>query len=60
MKVKIADKIYDSENEPIMIILSDADKKNISNMCPECTKYLSYPEKFFKNDDIVYAWMKTD
>ncbi len=27
MKVKIGDKIYDAENEPIMIILNDSDKK---------------------------------
>jgi hypothetical protein len=44
MKIKIGDKIYDSENEPIMVILSEQDKKNIKNMLPEATKYCSYPE----------------
>ena len=34
MKVKIGDKIYDSEQEPIMVILNDADKNNIKNMLP--------------------------
>lgn len=44
MKVKIGTKIYDSEKEPIMIVLSDVDKENITNMLPECTKFCSYPE----------------
>ena len=45
MKVKIGNKIYDSSEEPIMIILSDDDKFNISHMRKEDTKYLSYPDK---------------
>ncbi len=45
MKVKIKNKIYDSEKEPIMIVLSESDKTNISNMSKEYTKYLSFPDK---------------
>lgn len=44
MKVKIGDTIYDSETEPIMVILSESDKQNIANMLPEATKYCSYPD----------------
>ena len=44
MKVKIGEKIYDSEKEPIMVILSESDKENISNMSPEATKYCSFPD----------------
>ncbi len=52
MKVKICDKIYDSEQEPIMVILSEVDKKNIANMHPEATKYCVYPtEEKYTNDD---------
>jgi len=43
MKVKIGNTIYDSEEEPIMVILSQKDKENIKNMAPYCTKYCSYP-----------------
>lgn len=43
MKVKIGDTVYDSEKEPIMIIISNDDKKNIENMLPEATKYCSFP-----------------
>ena len=45
MKVKIGEKIYDSEKEPIMVILSESDKENISNMLPEATKYCSFPDE---------------
>ncbi len=44
MKVKIKDIIYDSELEPIMLIMDKTDKENISNMISTATKYCSYPE----------------
>lgn len=43
MKVKINNKIYNSNQEPIMLILDEKDKKNISNMVESATKYISYP-----------------
>ena len=58
MKVKIGDKIYDSAEEPVMVILTDGDKKNIANMLPECSKYCSYPDDTFKSDDDAYKWME--
>jgi hypothetical protein len=57
MKVKIGEKIYDSEKEPIMVILSDADKKNIHNMLPTATKYCSFPDEIPLED--VKEFMKT-
>lgn len=56
MKIKIGNKVYDGENEPIMVILTDADKKNITNMLPECTKYCQYPEDGFDEKEID-KWM---
>lgn len=44
MLVKIGDLIYDSNEEPIMLILDENDKRNISNMLPEATKYISFPD----------------
>ena len=32
MKVKVDNKMYDSTNSPIMVILEDRDKENIANM----------------------------
>jgi hypothetical protein len=44
MKVKIGEKIYDTENEPVMIILNDKDKQNIANMHPNADSYCGYPD----------------
>ena len=44
MKVKIKDQIYDSNEEPIMLILTDIEKEHIRDMPSECTKYASAPD----------------
>jgi hypothetical protein len=44
MKVKIGEAIYDSEAEPIMLILSAEEKGHIANMAEWATKYCSAPE----------------
>ena len=58
MKVKIGDKIYDGAIEPVMVILTDDDKANISNMPPNNFKYLSYPEEEMTNEEAL-LFMKT-
>ena len=42
MKVKIGVKVYDSKDQPIMIILSEKDKDNIINMHPKATRYACF------------------
>lgn len=54
MKVKIKEFIYDSEEEPIVILLSEQDKKNISNM-GDAIKYCSFPDSMDEED--VKAFM---
>ena len=44
MKVKINDKIYDSNETPIMLILTDEEKEHIANMDMDDTKYCSFPQ----------------
>ncbi len=44
MKVKIGDKIYGPEKEPIMVIFEPQDKKLIANMLPNTKKYCVYPD----------------
>ena len=44
MKVKIGNKIFNPEEEPIMIILNDKDKENIKNMKVTATKYICFPK----------------
>jgi len=57
MKVKIDDRIYDSENEPIMLILNDADKNNISNMGSQM-KYCSFPDDDTWTEEQIREFMK--
>ena len=73
MKVKIGDKICDAEDEPIMLILSETDKKNIGNMHFDATKYCVFPDnsdlgkikEFMKVEDtfdtgpIVLEWKRS-
>lgn len=57
MKVKIDDKIYDSENEPIMLILSKEEKNNIGQM-EEQTKYCSFPDDDTWTEEQIKEFMK--
>lgn len=59
MKVKIFDKIYDANEQPIMIILTEQDKKNIANMHPDATKYACFPDTGFEKE-FIERWMKTE
>ena len=56
MKVKIGDTTYDSNNQPIMLILSDRDKENIRKMDPEAMKYAEFPKGYTKEE--AEEWMK--
>lgn len=63
MKVKIGDKIYDGEKEPVMVILSQDEREQIANMRPETTKYCIYPsdEYWIENDfERIKSWMNLD
>ena len=55
MKVKVGDTVYDGAVVPVMVILSDADKNNIANMLPECTKYASFPDGISEAE--IGVWM---
>lgn len=56
MKIKVRNKIYDGEEEPIMLILSNKDKENIMNMAIEATKYCEWPRELFTKSEID-DWM---
>lgn len=57
MKVKVGDTIYDGEEEPVMVILTEQDKKNIANMHDDAMRYCSYPEEAFNDHDDARQWM---
>lgn len=52
MLVKIGNKVYDSNKEPIMIVLSKQAKDNIANMLPDRMRYCEYPSKGYTENDI--------
>ncbi len=58
MLVKIGSILYDSNAEPIMLILDDQDKSNISSMDPKCQKYCSYPAEM--DPDEARKFMRID
>lgn len=63
MKVKVGDKIYDGENEPVMVILSKEEKEQIADMSPDATTYCIYPstnEWTANNHEKIRAWMNVN
>lgn len=58
MKVKVGDKMYSGDEQPIMVILTDGDKRNITNMLPEATKYAEYPDTYDQEE--VLRWMEEE
>lgn len=58
MRVKIGSKIYDSHDEPIMIILEEYNKEDISNMADEARKYCEFPDEY--NEDEIKEFMRID
>lgn len=56
MLVKINDKIYDSNEEPILLVLEDFEKDHIANMGDQ-KKYCSFPEDY--DIEKIKEFMKT-
>jgi len=59
MKVKIGNKIYDADKEPIMIIFGSEEEKsllasNISNMASDTRKYCEFPNGFSEDAILVF------
>ena len=52
MKVKIGNTIIDSEDEPIMLILSAQDKVNINAMLTDASKYCSFDGDMYTQEQI--------
>ena len=63
MRVKIGNKIYDGNEEPVMIILNKGEKQQIADMAPDATKFCQCPatEEWSANDYArLKEWMETD
>jgi hypothetical protein len=57
MKVKIGDKIYDGNVEPICLILTEDDKQDIRKMTPKATRYCQYPDEGYSYEAIC-EWVE--
>lgn len=63
MRVKVGDTVYDSDEEPVMVILTPKDRENISRMPPGNTKYCVYPPEgrwVAHNFEGIKQWMLLD
>jgi hypothetical protein len=61
MKVKVGNKIYDGKKEPVMVILTEGEKKQIAEM-GKAKKYCVYPStKYWTTDNYknIKEWMKS-
>jgi len=54
MKVIVGNKVFDGNDVPVMVDLSDEDKANIGNMHADKRLYVAFPESFPRGD--VEAW----
>ena len=55
MKVKIGDKIFDANDEPVLLIFNSEMERttvgqHLLNMPPEARKYCTYPDNMDEND----------
>ena len=46
VRIKVGDRWYDMRDGPIMVELSEVDKKNIKNMNPECSRYAEFTDEY--------------
>ena len=63
MKIKVGDKIYDANEEPVMLIFENEMQKvavgqHLINMAEGARKYCMFPEGMDK--EVIKAFMKTD
>ena len=56
MKVKVGRKIFSSDDQPIMVILTPKDKQNIADMDDDCTKYATFQDDWGNQKEML-DWM---
>lgn len=56
MKVIVGDTIYDPNDTPVMVMLTEDDKRLIAGMTPETMLYCSYPDD--TPPYVIREWMR--
>lgn len=57
MIVKVGNVCFDSQETPVLVVLSPAEKRQIGEMLPECVRFASYPGDAFGSQDQLLQWM---
>ncbi len=57
MKIKLGDEIYDSDNIPMVVILSEQDKVNLKLLKDDQYRYAAAPEDAFESQDDYKEWV---
>lgn len=58
MRVKYGDQWFECEpGKPLMVELTEGDKRNIANMHPDATKYACFDDSDATTADETRAWM---
>ena len=60
MEVKIGNRFFSSEEEPIMIVLTDEEKLLISNMDTKSNKFCSFPNNYKSEEIFRFMVTKED
>ncbi|MCH7990594.1 MAG: hypothetical protein IID46_15750, partial [Planctomycetes bacterium] len=50
MRVKVRDRVYSGEIEPVMVLLSPTDRANIVAMHPDADRYCEYPDEWDREE----------
>ena len=58
MRVKVGKRIYSSDKLPIMLVLSDEEKKQIADMGDGASKYAVFPNDNAMTNDEAIEWMQ--
>jgi hypothetical protein len=54
MKVKIKDQVFDSRNEPILVLLERDEKELIANMAPDDKRFCVFPDDWNEEDVLKF------
>jgi len=55
MKIKIGNKIYSANSEPILVILDETDKFSIFNTSKGTTRFCAYPDSM--RPEQLHKWL---
>ena len=59
MRIKIGDKVYNGTQEPVMVIFTESDKRNIERLLAnDLTKYAQFPDGM--SEEAMDAFMQVD